>query len=161
VAAFPIAGNPSFANLRFGSPLQLSSTPFSIVGQLSDELGTLTTTAGSTSVLTVPIPGAVRRTINASIVAGAPAGQMRISGLGMYTAADNGKMVKVSGAASAINNNTFIIIDGAAAAGSIDVLNAGAVARTGPGAITVHDSFDMYTVKITKWRLDRRSTQDP
>src|SRR6266704_4197004 len=59
---FPIAGNPTFANMRFGSPLQLSSTPFSIVGQLSDELGPLTQMAGSTSVLTVPIPGAVRRT---------------------------------------------------------------------------------------------------
>ena len=72
-------------------------------------------------------------------------------------------MVKVSGAASAINNNTFIIIDGAAAAGSIDVLNAGAVAPDGAsGAITVHDSFDLYTVKITSGALigDHRKIRD-
>src|SRR6202007_3306338 len=54
------------------------------------------------------------------------------------------------GAFNAINNETFIIINGAAGAGAVDLLNAGAIPGDGNnGSITVHDSYDLDTVTIT------------
>lgn len=145
----------SNSSINLGSALGAESgtspARFSIIGQLSNIFGTLTNNnAGSTTQLQCTTPVSVRVSTTASIVAGAPAGQMRISGVPGYTAADNNKLVKVTGAASAINNETFVIINGAAAANSIDVLNAGAVTPDGNnGAITVHDSYDLDTVTIT------------
>jgi hypothetical protein len=144
---FQLAGSPE---LWVGLPLGPFATPFAIVGQLSDLFGTLANAVVSTTQLQVPTPGAVKVSTTASIVAGAPAGQMRVSGVPGYTAADNNKLVKVSGAIKGINNETFIIINGAAAAGAIDVLNAGAITGdSSNGSITVHDSYDLDTLAIT------------
>jgi hypothetical protein len=136
--------------LWVGLPLGSFATPFAILGQLGDLFGMLANAVVSTTQLQVPTPGAVRVSTTASIVAGAPAGQMRVSGVPGYSAADNNKLVKVSSAFNPINNETFVIINGAAAAGAIEVLNAGAIAGdTNNGMITVHDSYDLDTVTIT------------
>lgn len=150
----PGGGNFAFPGsdpaLWIGQPLGSFATPFAIIGQLGDLFGTLANAVASTTQLQVPTPGAVRVSTTASIVAGAPAGQMRVSGVPGYTAADNNRLVKVSGAFNAVNNETFIIINGAAAAGAIDALNAGAIPGDSKnGTITVHDSYDLDTVTIT------------
>lgn len=151
----PGGGNFAFVGsvpaLWVGEPLGPFASPFAIVGQLGDLFGTLSNAVASTTQLEVPTPGAIRVSTAASIVAGAPAGQMRISGVPGYTAADNNRLVKVSGSLNAVNNDeTFIIINGAAAPSAIDVLNAGAITGDAHnGAITVHDSYDLDTVTIT------------
>src|SRR5690349_5262368 len=81
----PGGGNFAFPGpvpaLWIGQPLGSFATPFAIVGQLGDLFGTLANAGASATQLQVPTPGAVRLSTMASIVAGAPGGQMRVIGV--------------------------------------------------------------------------------
>lgn len=72
----------------------------------------------------------------ASIVAGAPAGEARLTGLTGMTAESKGKFLTISGAATGANNGTFLISNFISAT-SVDIVNGAAVAPDGNnGAIT-------------------------
>lgn len=61
----------------------------------------------------------------ASIIAGAPAGQMRVSGLSGLTSASPGRLLTITGAASAGNNGSFPIVQNSDV--EADVTNGAAV----------------------------------
>lgn len=141
----PAAGSyPLSAQVLYSSrPGSASATAPVIVGARDNLLGDRTSTAASSTVLTDGTMTGVRSGNSISTAAGAPAGQVRITGLSGLTSADVGKQFLFAGGASAGNNGTFQLAT-VNSSSSGDFINAQAVvgdANNGLVGFTWQDSF--------------------
>jgi len=111
----------------------MPTTLYNLIDQALDIAGSYTHDAAmdwdeEDSYLGRPLSGQSGST--ASIITGAGAGEARVDGVSGMTAADEGKFLTISGAASGANNGTFIISN-VVDADTVDVVNASAVIPDG------------------------------
>lgn len=129
-------------NIFMGNAVDNEATPLAIVGALSNDLGTVTAAAGSTTTLLNFAAAGIRNGAVASFIAGAALGNIRITGLTGMVASDVDRLLLISGAATAANNGPFTIAAFVDAA-TVDLVNAqGVIADANNSAIGWQESFE-------------------